>query len=169
MKKIATAAVCSVLAIIGIVNREQPALRTDDAGLKLIANAEGCRRDPYHCSAHKLTVGIGSTSKVNASKHYSDKEIADRFIADVRNAENCVNSYANGKNMTQGQFNAVTSFVFNVGCRKKSTLFRYARAGKWSQMCDELPKWSYVNGRKSKAILKRRLKEKAMCYAKSTQ
>lgn len=165
MKKVAATAVCSVLAIVGLVNVEQPNIRTDEAGLKLIANAEGCRRDPYKCSANKLTVGIGSTSKVNANKHYSDKEIADRFIKDVSSAEACVNRYANGKAMTQGQFNAVVSFVFNVGCRRSSTLFKYARAGKWSKMCDELPRWVYVNGHKSKAILKRRLKERAMCYA----
>ena len=161
------AGICSVAVVLGIVESKETTLRTNHEGLALIANSEGCRTKPYSCSAGVLTVGIGSTDKVKKGKNYSYDEIAERFIDDVKQAENCVNTYANGNKMNQGQFNAVTSFVFNVGCRKKSTLFKYARAEKWEKMCNELPRWQYVNGQKSKGILKRRLTEKAMCLQKN--
>ncbi len=162
-KKILGSAVCSVIVILGIVREQNADLRTDDKGLSLIANSEGCRAKPYQCSAHVLTVGIGSTMEVKKGKTYTNDEIAKRFITDVRRAEQCVNTYANGAEMNQGQFNAITSFVFNVGCRKKSTLFRYAHHRQWRKMCDELPRWSYVNGKKSKGIEMRRFREWQMC------
>ena len=42
----ATGAVCSVAAIIAIVLNAGH-VRTNERGLELIGNAEGCRRDPY--------------------------------------------------------------------------------------------------------------------------
>ncbi|GHM10714.1 hypothetical protein ECZU41_53820 [Escherichia coli] len=36
-------------------------VRTNRAGLELIGNAEGCRRDPYMCPAGVWTDGIGNT------------------------------------------------------------------------------------------------------------
>ena len=70
IKKGAAGAVCSVMVIIGIV-LSSGEVKTSRAGLELIGNAEGCRRDPYKCPADVWTDGVGNTST--------------RFIAAVQN------------------------------------------------------------------------------------
>lgn len=159
-------AACAVVAILGIVNSQTHRLRTDPAGLALIANSEGCQAKPYHCTANVLTVGVGSTGNVE-NRTYSNDEIAQRFIDDVRTAEQCVNRYANGAKLNQGQFNALTSLTFNVGCGalKKSTIFRHAKKGNYQAMCEQLDRWIYAGGKKSKGLAERRHRETAMCLA----
>lgn len=164
------AIVCSVAGIIGIVvQNHSHEVRTTQAGLAIIGNAEGCRRDPYQCPADVLTVGIGSTAasgqKINPNRLYTDKEIAERWVADLKIAEQCVNRYANGKNLPQGAFEAVTSLTFNVGCgtMQKSTLYRLAKSGKVREMCDQLPRWVYAGGKKLKGLVTRRNAERQLC------
>lgn len=159
-----TGSVCAVSAIIAIVLSMDTGLRINQEGLELIGNAESCRRDPYMCPARVLTVGIGSTGKVE-NRRYADEEIAEMWLTDIRVAEKCVNQYANGKRMTDNQLSAITSFTFNVGCGalQKSTLARYAKREQWPQMCGELTKWVYIGKEKSKGLENRRFKEDALC------
>ena len=159
-----TGSVCAVSAIIAIVLSMDTGLRINQEGLELIGNAESCRRDPYMCPARVLTVGIGSTGKVE-NRRYSDAEIAELWIADIKTAEECVNKYANGRAMTDNQFSSVTSFTFNVGCGalKKSTMARYANRQQWQQMCGEFSKWVYIGKERSKGLENRRTNEFALC------
>ena len=162
-----TGSVCAVSAIIAIVLSMDSGLRINKEGLELIGNAESCRRDPYMCPARVLTVGIGSTGKVE-NRRYSDAEIAEMWITDIRAAEKCVNQYANGRRMTDNQLSAITSFAFNVGCGalQKSTLARYAKHEQWPQMCGELSKWVYIGKEKSNGLENRRGKEFYLCTKK---
>ncbi|MEE6801787.1 lysozyme, partial [Escherichia coli O8:H10] len=57
--------VCSVGMIITMVLNAGH-VRTNERGLRLIGNAESCRRDPYLCPAGVLTDGIGNTHNVSA-------------------------------------------------------------------------------------------------------
>ena len=159
-----TGGVCAVSAIIAIVLSMDTGLRINKEGLELIGNAESCRRDPYMCPARVLTVGIGSTGKVQ-NRRYADEEIAEMWVTDIRAAEKCVNKYANGKQMTNNQLSAITSFTFNVGCGalQKSTLARYANREQWPQMCGELNKWIYIGKEKSNGLANRRTKEMELC------
>ena len=159
-----TGGVCAVSAIIAIVLSMDTGLRINQEGLELIGNAESCRRDPYMCPARVLTVGIGSTGKVE-NRRYADEEIAEMWITDLRAAEKCVNWYANGKRMNDNQLSAITSFTFNVGCDalQKSTLARYAKREQWPQMCGELSKWIYIGKEKSNGLANRRAMEMALC------
>ena len=162
-----TGSVCAVSAIIAIVLSMDTGLRINQEGLELIGNAESCRRDPYMCPARVLTVGIGSTGKVE-NRRYTDEEIAEMWITDIRAAEKCVNKYANGQRMTDNQLSAITSFTFNVGCGalQRSTLVRYAKREQWLQMCGELSKWVYIGKEKSNGLINRRGKEMALCTKK---
>ncbi|WP_386696711.1 lysozyme [Lonepinella sp. MS14436] len=165
-----TAIVCSVMSVIGVVlSNYGDHMRTTKAGLEIIGNAEGCRRDPYYCPARVLTVGIGSTEasgeKIEPNKRYTDKEIADRWAKDILNAEQCVNRYGNGSQMPQGAFESMVSITFNVGCSKmqSSTLFRLANQGYSAKMCDEFRKWVYAGGKKLNGLVTRREKERELC------
>ena len=159
-----TGGVCAVSAIIAIVLSMDTGLRINQEGLELIGNAESCRRDPYMCPARVLTVGIGSTGKVE-NRRYDDEEIAEMWITDLRAAEKCVNQYANGKVMTVNQFSAITSFTFNVGCGalQESTLARYAMRQRWGEMCAQLKRWTFGGGKELPGLVKRRGDEYQLC------
>lgn len=168
-KIIRKAAVCSVAVIIGlVVSQHNDEIRTSARGLEIIGNAEGCRREPYQCPADVLTVGIGSTAASGnaiVKKHYTDAEIATRWVADIQHAERCVNRYANGENLTQGQFEALTSLTFNVGCGrlKNSTIYRLAREGKQTALCNEFRRWIYAGGKPLQGLINRREQERDLC------
>ena len=110
-----TGGACAVSAIIAIVLSMDTGLRINQAGLELIGNAESCRRDPYMCPARVLTVGIGSTGKVE-NRRYADEEIAEMWVKDLRDAEKCINDKFKGKDMPVNAFSAMTSAAFNMGC-----------------------------------------------------
>lgn len=169
-------ATCGIATIIGLVYQLFPGeIRTSQAGLEIIGDTEGCRRDPYICPANVLTVGIGSTEaggeKIDPAKRYTDLEIAERWKKDIMIAERCVNRFANGHRMPQSVFDASVSLTFNVGCgaMQKSTMFRKASRGDYVGACNELPKWVYAGGKKLRGLEIRREKEKALCLTDLTK
>lgn len=160
---------CGIAAIVGLtVALHGNELQTSKQGLLLIGDAEGCQRKPYHCPSDILTFGIGTTEtveKIIPNKIYSNEEIANAFAKGVKQAEKCVNTYANGQKMPQGAFDALTSITFNVGCGKlkNSTLFKMAKKGYSKSMCGQFERWIYANGKPLKGLIDRRQKEKALC------
>ncbi len=160
---------CGVLAVLAIVGAKYSQdLRTSPQGLQLIANAEGCVRNPYQCPSDVLTVGIGTTDnveKIKPNKIYSHDEIARLYAKGIKQAEQCVNQHANGQAMPQGAFDALVSITYNVGCGKmqKSTLFKLAKQGYSPAMCDQFPRWVYSNGKPLKGLIERRKKERDLC------
>ncbi|MFU2076053.1 lysozyme [Gallibacterium anatis] len=169
LKKVA-GGICSVAAVLALLLLNSgDELRTSAAGLELIGNAEGCRTQPYYCSANVLTVGIGSSEfgQPIEQRQYSLQEIADRWAQDIKQAENCVNRYANGGKMPQGAFDALVSITFNVGCSamRKSTLYEMANSGYTPKMCDQFLRWVYVGGKKSNGLSQRREQERKLCLS----
>lgn len=98
--------VCAVTAVVGLVIAQHGnEIRTSEKGLLLIGNAEGCMKKPYQCPADVLTVGIGTTNaveKIDRNKIYTLQEIAELYTKGIKQAEKCVNTYANGQSMPQG-------------------------------------------------------------------
>lgn len=180
MKKIGT--ICSVGVIVVLASSKlatepNKTLRTSpDFLVDVIGHFEGCRSVPYVDPVGIKTVGIGHAEYCNdiKDKHYTDMEVARIFANDVWNAEQCVNKYFNGSKLPQGSFNALTSFVFNVGCttargrNKHTTIRKHALQGNYPLMCDSLKQWVYgtVNGRKVvlRGLVKRRNMERLECY-----
>jgi lysozyme len=80
-----------------------------------MAKYEDCRKTPYYCPAGVLTVGIGSTSKVE-NRQYAEGEIAERWVNDLMRAEKCTNREFNGAAAPQKVFESMTDGNFNVGC-----------------------------------------------------
>lgn len=156
--------VCSVGAIIAIVLNAGH-VRTNERGLELIGNAESCRREPYACPAGVLTDGIGNTHGVRSGVRKTDEQIARDWEMNILEAEKCVNSYGNGKKLSDDTFSAVTSLTFNVGCSamQKSTLFQMLRQGETSLACQQFPRWVYAGGMKLNGLVTRREAEKALC------
>lgn len=163
-------AICSVTLIINIV-LSHGEVRTNQAGLELIGNAEGCRRAPYTCPAGIVTDGIGNTHTIKAGTRKTDQQIARDWEMNIAVAEKCVNKFAEGKSLTDDTFSAVTSITFNVGCdaMRTSTLFSLLRQGKVKQACDQFPRWIYGDGHVLSGLVDRRSKEKALCLKGMSQ
>ncbi|MGQ6017445.1 lysozyme [Serratia sp. IR-2025] len=163
----AAGAVCSVAVIIGLV-LSSVEVKTSRAGLDLIGNAEGCRRDPYKCPADVWTDGVGNTHGVKPGVRKTDQQIAADWQKNILSAEQCVNRYATGDKLSQGAFDAAVSITFNAGCAtmQKSTMFRLFRQGETVAACEQFPRWVYASGVKLNGLVIRRDKERALCLAK---
>nr|WP_226858974.1 lysozyme [Enterobacter bugandensis] len=150
-------------------------LKTSPEGLALIADLEGCRLSPYRCSAGVWTSGIGHTANVVPTRDITEREAAANLVADVLNVERRLAScapvempprvYDAPVEMPPRVYDALVSFTFNVGagaaCR--STLVSFIKRKQWSQACEQLTRWVYVNGVKNTGLENRRVREKAWC------
>ncbi|ELY2856305.1 lysozyme [Cronobacter dublinensis] len=156
-------AVAAVLAIAALLPQFKT-LKTSEAGLQLIANAEGCRTSPYQCSAGVWTNGIGHTAGVTPQSVVSERQAAVNLVYDVIRVERAIDTCMR-HDMPQPVYDAVVSWAFNVGtytaCR--STLGTYINRGEWRSACLQLSRWVFVKGVFSQGVQNRRDRELAWC------
>lgn len=166
MKKYLTKGVCSAAVIagiaIGLPERQQ--LRISNDGLYMLAELEGCRNVGYLCAANVATNGLGHTKTAKLGEFINDTAMAANYLDDVKDAENAVNRCIRVE-LSQGQFDAFTSFAFNVGQKQfcNSTLARKANGYDRRGACYELERWVYVNGKPLPGLVKRREVELTRC------
>ncbi|HDC4268166.1 lysozyme [Enterobacter kobei] len=153
----------AVLAIAATLPGFQ-SLHTSVEGLKLIADFEGCRLQPYQCSAGVWTDGIGNTSGVVPGKTITERQAAQGLINNVLLTEKRIEACLQVK-PPQHVYDALISIGFNVGtgaiCR--STMVSYINRQQWWQACNQLSRWIYVNGQRNKGLENRRARELAWC------
>ena len=79
---------------------------------------EGLRLKAYRCPAGVLTIGYGHTLNVKPGDVIS-KDTADRlFVEDVERVERQLDAENYSKHLSQGQYDAVIDFIFNLGWGK---------------------------------------------------
>ncbi len=138
-------------------------------GLELIKQHEGCRLRAYKCPAGVWTVGYGSTRGVNQWTEITRQEAEVRLREDIRVAERTVEKvrYLQPR-LTQHQFDALVSFVFNAGSGnfEKSTLRKKVLANPSDKSIrDEFLKWIYANGKPLGGLRKRRQDEADLYFS----
>lgn len=133
-------------------------------GLKLIADYEGCRLQPYQCSAGVWTDGIGNTSGVVPGKTITERQAAQGLITNVLRVERALDKCV-VQPMPQKVYDAVVSFAFNVGTGNacSSTLVKLLNQRRWADACHQLPRWVYVKGVFNQGLDNRRAREMAWC------
>lgn len=139
-------------------------LHTSLDGLKLIADYEGCRLQPYQCSAGVWTDGIGNTSGVVPGRTITERQAAQTLITNVQQVERALEKCVL-QTMPQKVYDAVVSFAFNVGTGNacSSTLVKLLNQKRWSDACRQLPRWVYVKGVFNQGLDNRRAREMAWC------
>lgn len=166
--------ICSVMAVLAVVDNKAPDISVSKQGLAHIADAEGCRLKAYQCSAKVWTIGLGHTQTVTKETRISLDTAADLFIADVKQAEQVVKKLIKQAptQSTQGELDMMTSFVINLGAHnfKRSTLLKKFNAGDKKGACNEYLRWVYVNKKDCRikasncsGIVKRRIQERNIC------
>lgn len=142
------------------------AMSISDLGKMLILAHEGFREKAYLCPAGVVTIGYGHTG-TNAQGHelklgdtVTDAEAIELLWSDIKWAEDAVN--AEHMILDQNQFDALVSFVFNVGISafKHSTLLRRLKAKDFRSAADEFLRWNKVRGKVSAGLTARRKAER---------
>lgn len=84
-------------------------------------------------------------------------------MEDVQSAAFTVNRLVHVP-LTQGQFDALTDLVFNIGSGNfsKSTLLKFLNAGNFEAAVKEFPKWDRAGGKENAGLLRRRLSEEEL-------
>lgn len=136
-------------------------------GIELIKKYEGLRLTAYKDPAGILTIGYGHTKTVEPGMSIN-KEMAELLLKiDLIDAEKIVRNYVNVE-LTQNQYDALVSFVFNVGADKfkKSTLLKLLNDNKILEAGEEFMKWTKVRAaggmKELPGLVKRRAEEKAL-------
>ena len=135
-------------------------MKISDKGLELIKEFEGLKLEAYRCSAGVATIGYGSTRGVKMGTTITEAEATELLRNDVGDAEDCVNQSVLVA-LTQGQFDSLTSFVFNLGCGafKGSTLLALLNAGKTDAVPAQFHRWTKAAGRELPGLVRRRKAE----------
>ena len=120
----------------------------------------------YHGKADRpevWTIGWGHTADVKEEMTITLDHAEELFTSDLTEACLAVLRWVQLP-LTQGQLDALTSFVFNDGedAFKRSTMLRCINGGNWGMASAEFPKWCHANGVPIPGLLRRRMAEKTM-------
>ena len=132
-------------------------MKISAAGIDIIRKFEGCKLQSYYCPAGVLTIGYGHTKGVTQGMTITQEQ-ADAFLLDdLAETENAVNSAVRVP-LTQNQFDALTSLVYNIGAGnfRKSTLLKLLNRQEYDSAAEQFKKWIYANKQVSKGLKNRR-------------
>lgn len=131
--------------------------RISEILVEAVKGFEGLRLTAYKDSAGVVTIGYGHTGEVMNGQRITESQAEEYLRHDLQMAGRQVNRLGVAK--TQGQFDALTDFVFNLGIGqlRSSTLLRKIRAGAGSADIErEFRRWVYAGGRRLNGLVKRR-------------
>ena len=132
-------------------------MKSSELLLNKIIDFEGCKLTAYKCPAGVWTIGVGHTKGVKQGQTITEAQAMTLLKGDLLPCENYVNNL--GVCKTQGQFDALVDFAFNLGTAAlgRSTLLKYIRAKKPEQYIrEEFAKWVNSKGMRLKGLVIRR-------------
>lgn len=132
-------------------------MRASEQCREAVKEFEGLKLKSYRCTAGVLTIGYGHTHGVKAGQCVTVSQAESLLTADIRPIERYLNSL--GIRFTQGQFDALTDFCFNlgIGALKGSTLMKLIILKSDEELIQaEFGKWVYCKGKKMRGLIKRR-------------
>lgn len=143
-------------------------MQISNKGIELIKRFEGLELKAYQDPVGVWTIGYGWTQPVDGKKigpgMVIDQVTADRLLkCGVVQFEQGVNQLVKVR-ITQGQFDALVSFAYNLGLRSlsTSTLLRKLNSGDKQGAANEFGKWVNAGGVKLAGLVKRRSAEREL-------
>lgn len=145
-------------------------MHASSSAYALIKRYEGLRTTAYLCPAGVYTLGYGHTKGVGKGQTCTQAQAEIMLEQDVGEIEvNIVRALNAGEvEVTQSQFDALVSFVFNIGFNAflGSTLLRRLEHGDIAGAADEFLRWNKAKVAGSYVVLaglsKRRQAERAL-------
>ena len=132
-------------------------MKTTDILLEKLMEMEGLRLEAYQDAAGVPTIGYGHTKNVRMGDRITQYWAKEMLREDIEEAEWLVKELRVAK--TEGQLDALVSFVFNLGIGrlKSSTLLKVIReGGSMQQVKKEFKRWVYGGGKQLPGLVKRR-------------
>ena len=146
-------------------------MRTSDVGIALIKKYEGLRLKAYKCPAGVWTIGYGHTRGVQPGDRITPEQAEEYLREDLKDCEQDVMDLVEVF-INQNQFDALVSFVYNVGADidtdhfaeglGDSTLLIKLNGGDPEGAAREFPKWVYAGGKKLNGLIARREAERQL-------
>lgn len=126
-------------------------------GIGLTERFEGVRLTAYQDQVGRWTIGYGHTAGVQSGDTCTQAQAEDWLQADTDWAQGVVNRCVTVL-LTQGEFDALTDFVFNAGAGnfESSTLLKLLNASNMSAAALEFDKWDHAGGQVVAGLLRRR-------------
>ncbi|UMW01816.1 lysozyme [Escherichia coli] len=143
-------------------------MQTSDKGIALIKEFEGCKLTAYQDSVGVWTIGYGWTQPVDGKPIRAGmtikQETAERLLKTGMVSYESDVSRLVKVGLTQGQFDALVSFTYNLGARSlsTSTLLRKLNAGDYAGAADEFLHWNKAGGKVLNGLTRRREAERAL-------
>ncbi len=141
-------------------------MKASKAACILIQQFEGLRLQAYKCPGGVWTIGYGHTSGVQPGMTITSAEANELLAEDVEVCEKQIISL--NLSLNQNQFDALISFLFNVGFGNfsKSTLLTMVKVNPDdNSIMDEFLKWVYSRGKVLPGLQRRRLAEVKLYYS----
>lgn len=148
--------------------------------IEMIKHHEGVRFKPYQCPAKLWTIGVGHVLypdqgklpidqrgayalRPEDSRQFSKEEVDGILRNDLNRFERGVERFCPVP-LTQGMFDALVSFAFNVGLGtlQRSTLRQKLLRGDKAGAAEELLKYCMAGGKVLKGLQKRRIDERVV-------
>lgn len=149
-------------------------MKTGPAGIQLVKDFEKCVLKAYLCPAGIWTIGWGNIRYANGDRVKEGDEItqemADSELAvDLGDFERVILRNVRVP-LTQNQFDALVSFVYNVGQPNfvGSTMIRLLNQGNYAWAAEQFERWSYASGKQLAGLKRRRLAEKELFLTPTT-
>ncbi len=145
-------------------------MNVSDKCVNMIKHHEGFVRKPYQDPIGLWTVGVGhligdgkTLPKEWKGKVLTDEQVDELLYEDLERFEIGVKRLSK-VGLSQGQFDALVSFSFNVGLGnfQSSTLRSKLNRSDYEGAADEFWKWRRAGGRILPGLVKRRADEKAL-------
>ena len=118
-------------------------MKLSENGIKVLIMREGLRLHAYKDVKGIWTIGVGHTGPdVYEGQEIGELHAYDLFHMDVAWAVDCVNDNVTVP-LTQNQFDALVSFIFNIGqgAFKRSTMLKVLNKGDYEQAAKEFDRW----------------------------
>ncbi len=149
-------------------------MQVSERGIDMIVAFEGLEQKAYKCPAGVWTIGVGHTGDVDGvpvgkGMYISQQKAMELLREDLARFEKCMSREPFAKRLQQNQFDALVSFVFNVGAGAfhTSTMRKKLLAGADNgSVAGEFSRWVYGtdDGKRSRlpGLVRRREIEAAM-------
>lgn len=140
-------------------------MKTSNEGIELIKRHESLRLNAYLDPVGIPTIGYGHTNDVKIGDKITEAQAESFLREDLITAETEVNRY--GLDLTQNQFDALVSFVYNVGAGnfRSSTLLKNLKANPNDpDIANQFKKWVYGNGKVLPGLVRRRNEEAKLYF-----
>lgn len=133
-------------------------------GLAIIKSSEALRLKAYLPTKNDVpTIGYGHTRGVQLGDTCTVEQAEKWLREDCWDSENEVNVMVTVP-LTQNQFDALVSLVFNIGGPnfQSSTLRKRLNAKLYQQAADQFPRWNKQKGKVLGGLVTRRAKEREL-------